>query len=62
MPDAELTGDRALAELVPLLTDPARLAAMGVAARRSGHTDAAERLAHLVLDVGRTRSTGGEAA
>jgi len=63
VPDAELTGDRVLAELVPLLTDPARLAATGAAARRSGHADAAERLAHLVLDVGSTRKkTGGEAA
>jgi UDP-N-acetylglucosamine--N-acetylmuramyl-(pentapeptide) pyrophosphoryl-undecaprenol N-acetylglucosamine transferase len=67
VPDAELTGERVLAELVPLLTDPVRLAAMGAAARRSGHADAAERLAHLVLDVGRTRkntrkNTGGEAA
>ena len=63
VPDAELTGDRVLAELVPLLTDPARLATMGAAARGSGHADAAERLAHLVLDVGRTRKhTGGEAA
>jgi UDP-N-acetylglucosamine--N-acetylmuramyl-(pentapeptide) pyrophosphoryl-undecaprenol N-acetylglucosamine transferase len=67
VPDAELTGERVLAELVPLLTDPARLAATGAAARRSGHADAAERLAHLVLDVGRTRkntrkNTGGEAA
>ena len=34
VPDAELTGERVLAELVPLLTDPARLAAMGAAARR----------------------------
>jgi UDP-N-acetylglucosamine--N-acetylmuramyl-(pentapeptide) pyrophosphoryl-undecaprenol N-acetylglucosamine transferase len=67
VPDDELTGDRVCTELVPLLTDPARLAAMGAAARRSGHADAAERLAHLVLDVGRTRkntrkNTGGEAA
>jgi UDP-N-acetylglucosamine--N-acetylmuramyl-(pentapeptide) pyrophosphoryl-undecaprenol N-acetylglucosamine transferase len=63
VPDAELTGERVLAELRPLLTDPARLAAMGAAARRSGHADAADRLAHLVLDVGRTRkNTGGEAA
>ena len=67
VPDAELTGERVLAELVPLLTDPARLAATGAAARRSGHADAAERLAHLVLDVARTRkntrkNTGGEAA
>jgi UDP-N-acetylglucosamine--N-acetylmuramyl-(pentapeptide) pyrophosphoryl-undecaprenol N-acetylglucosamine transferase len=63
VPDAELTGDRALAELIPLLTDPVQLTAMGAAARRSGHADAAQRLAHLVLDVGRTRKhTGGEAA
>ncbi len=53
VPDAELTGERALAELVPLLTDPARLQAMGAAARGSGHADADERLARLVLDVGR---------
>ncbi len=63
VPDAELTADRVLAELVPLLTDPVRLAAMGAAARGSGRADAAERLAHLVLDVGRARKhTGGEAA
>lgn len=53
VPDAELTGERALAELVPLLTDPAKLAAMGAAARAYGHADADERLARLVLDVGR---------
>jgi UDP-N-acetylglucosamine--N-acetylmuramyl-(pentapeptide) pyrophosphoryl-undecaprenol N-acetylglucosamine transferase len=53
VPDAELTGERALAELVPLLTDPGRLARMGAAARASGHADADERLARLVLDVGR---------
>jgi UDP-N-acetylglucosamine--N-acetylmuramyl-(pentapeptide) pyrophosphoryl-undecaprenol N-acetylglucosamine transferase len=53
VPDAELTGDRVLAELVPLLTDPARLAAMGAAARASGHADADERLARIVLEVAR---------
>ena len=59
----ELDGERVRAELVPLLTDPSRLAAMGAAARGSGHADAADRLAHLVIDVGRTRkNTGGEAA
>jgi len=62
VPDAELTGDRVLAELVPLLTDPARLAVMGAAARRSAHADAADRLARLVLDVGTRKNTGGEAA
>ena len=44
--DAELTGERVLAELVPLLTDPARLAAMGAAARAAPGTPTAdERLA-----------------
>jgi UDP-N-acetylglucosamine--N-acetylmuramyl-(pentapeptide) pyrophosphoryl-undecaprenol N-acetylglucosamine transferase len=51
VPDAELTGERVLAELVPLLSDPARVAAMGKAARASGHADADERLARLVLDL-----------
>lgn len=49
--DADLTGERALAELLPILTDPARLTAMGAAARASGHADADERLARVVLDV-----------
>lgn len=49
--DAELTGDRVLDVLGPLLADPARLATMGAAARRSGHADADERLARVVLDV-----------
>jgi UDP-N-acetylglucosamine--N-acetylmuramyl-(pentapeptide) pyrophosphoryl-undecaprenol N-acetylglucosamine transferase len=51
VPDAELTGERVLAELVPLLADPARLEAAGKAARASGHADADERLARLVLDL-----------
>ncbi len=49
--DAELTGDRLLAEIVPLLTEPDRLARMGAAARASGHAEADERLADIVLDV-----------
>jgi UDP-N-acetylglucosamine--N-acetylmuramyl-(pentapeptide) pyrophosphoryl-undecaprenol N-acetylglucosamine transferase len=49
--DAELTGERVLAELLPLLADPARLEATGKAARASGHADADERLARLVLDL-----------
>lgn len=56
VPDAELTGDRVLAELGPLLADPARLAAMGAAARASGHADADERLARVVLDVAGVRT------
>jgi UDP-N-acetylglucosamine--N-acetylmuramyl-(pentapeptide) pyrophosphoryl-undecaprenol N-acetylglucosamine transferase len=51
VPDAELTGQRLLAELVPLLTDPGRLAGMGAAARASGHAEADDRLAEIVLDV-----------
>jgi UDP-N-acetylglucosamine--N-acetylmuramyl-(pentapeptide) pyrophosphoryl-undecaprenol N-acetylglucosamine transferase len=51
VPDAELTGERVLAELVPLLGDPARLEATGKAARASGHADADERLARMVLDL-----------
>ncbi len=51
VPDAELTGQRLLAELLPLLTDPDRLAAMGAAARASGHAEADDRLAEIVLDV-----------
>jgi UDP-N-acetylglucosamine--N-acetylmuramyl-(pentapeptide) pyrophosphoryl-undecaprenol N-acetylglucosamine transferase len=54
VPDAELTGDRVLTELVPLLTDPERLAAMGAAARASGHADADERLARIVAEVAGT--------
>ncbi|MGD9573642.1 MAG: undecaprenyldiphospho-muramoylpentapeptide beta-N-acetylglucosaminyltransferase [Thermoleophilia bacterium] len=54
--DAELTGERALAELAPLLADPGRLAAMGAAARASGHADADERLARVVLDVAGVRA------
>jgi len=51
VPDAELTGGRLLAEIVPLLTDPDRLQRMGVAARASGHAEADVRLADVVLDV-----------
>jgi UDP-N-acetylglucosamine--N-acetylmuramyl-(pentapeptide) pyrophosphoryl-undecaprenol N-acetylglucosamine transferase len=51
VPDAELTGDKVLAELVPWLKDPDRLAAMGRAARASGHADADERLAEVVFGV-----------
>lgn len=51
VPDAELTGQRVLAELSVLLSDPARLAGMAAAARAAGHADADERLAHLVLTV-----------
>jgi UDP-N-acetylglucosamine--N-acetylmuramyl-(pentapeptide) pyrophosphoryl-undecaprenol N-acetylglucosamine transferase len=51
VPDAELSGERVRAELVPLLRDPERLATVGKAARASGHADADERLARMVLEV-----------
>jgi UDP-N-acetylglucosamine--N-acetylmuramyl-(pentapeptide) pyrophosphoryl-undecaprenol N-acetylglucosamine transferase len=57
--DAEMDGDRAVDELIPLLTNPRRLAAMSRAARASGHGDADQRLARLVLDL--VRGHGGEA-
>jgi UDP-N-acetylglucosamine--N-acetylmuramyl-(pentapeptide) pyrophosphoryl-undecaprenol N-acetylglucosamine transferase len=52
--DAELTPQRLLDELCGLLTDPARLEAMGAAARASGHAGADEALARLVFEVART--------
>lgn len=51
VPDAELTGERVLSELLPLLADPARLAATGAAARATGHADADSRLARMVLEI-----------
>lgn len=51
VPDAELTGERVLDEIVPLVRDPGRLRAMGRAAKGSGHADAADRLARIVLDL-----------
>ncbi|WP_232662198.1 UDP-N-acetylglucosamine--N-acetylmuramyl-(pentapeptide) pyrophosphoryl-undecaprenol N-acetylglucosamine transferase [Pseudonocardia sp. TRM90224] len=54
--DPELTGERVLAELLPLLTDDDRLQLMGKAARASGHADADDKLAALVLGVVGTRS------
>jgi UDP-N-acetylglucosamine--N-acetylmuramyl-(pentapeptide) pyrophosphoryl-undecaprenol N-acetylglucosamine transferase len=56
--DEEMNGERAVAELVPLLTNPRRLAAMSRAARASGHADADQRLARLVLDL--VRGHAGE--
>ena len=47
--DAELDGGWLVAQAVPLLRDPVRLAAMGRAAERLGHRDADVALARLVL-------------
>ena len=49
--DADLGPRRLLDELRGLLTDPGRLAAMGAAARASGHAGADEALARLVFEV-----------
>ena len=48
VPDGECTTARLEAEIGALLTDPDRLEAMGNAARRLGHPDAAARVAELV--------------
>ena len=49
--DADCTPDWVLDNVVPVLTDAARLAAMTRAARRSGARDAAEVMAREVLEV-----------
>jgi undecaprenyldiphospho-muramoylpentapeptide beta-N-acetylglucosaminyltransferase len=56
VPDAECTGARLVAELEPLLADPARLAAMGAAARTLARPDAAADLAALVEETAAGRS------
>jgi UDP-N-acetylglucosamine--N-acetylmuramyl-(pentapeptide) pyrophosphoryl-undecaprenol N-acetylglucosamine transferase len=48
VPDAECTAERLGTEVGALLADTDRLAAMGRAARRVGHLDAATRVAELV--------------
>ena len=55
IPDAELDTDRLAEELDRLLADPARLAAMGGAARPLGRADASARFADLVEEVARGR-------
>jgi UDP-N-acetylglucosamine--N-acetylmuramyl-(pentapeptide) pyrophosphoryl-undecaprenol N-acetylglucosamine transferase len=47
--DADLDADCLRSTVLPLLTDPPRLAAMSAAASRLGHRDADEALADLVL-------------
>jgi len=48
IPDPELTGDRLVNDLAPLLDDPDRLRAMGVAAHTLAQPGAAESVADLV--------------
>ena len=50
---ANFTPERLAAELAALAADPGRLSAMAVAAKSAGAVDAADRLADLVLRVGR---------
>ena len=49
--DADLTPERVVELVVPMLTSGERLSAMSVAARRTGHADADETLARMVLDA-----------
>ncbi|MFD8549037.1 glycosyltransferase [Streptomyces sp. NPDC059649] len=51
LPDAETTAERLDALVTPLLTDPARLAAMGAAAEPGTHAHAAELLAAKALEL-----------
>lgn len=51
VPDAELSPATITDIVIPLLTDPDRLAAMSAAAQRSGHREAADVLARMVLEV-----------
>lgn len=53
IPDAELTQRRVTELVVPLITDPRRLATMAAAARAFGHADADEKLARMVLEAAR---------
>jgi UDP-N-acetylglucosamine--N-acetylmuramyl-(pentapeptide) pyrophosphoryl-undecaprenol N-acetylglucosamine transferase len=51
VPDAELTPQRVVDIVVPLITDPERLARMAQSARDSGHADADIKLATMVLEA-----------
>ena len=55
--DDEATPERVFGAVVALLDDPARLGAMGEAARRAGRRDAAGAVASLVCDVAAGRWT-----
>ncbi|MGH3762346.1 undecaprenyldiphospho-muramoylpentapeptide beta-N-acetylglucosaminyltransferase [Actinophytocola sp.] len=51
VPDEQLSPDKVAELVVPLLTDTRRLATMGAAARGTGHREAADVLARMVLEV-----------
>ena len=60
--DADLTPERVVELVVPLLTSGERLSAMSAGARRTGHADADETLARMVLDVVEGDAGADEAA
>ena len=51
VPDEQLSPDKVAELVVPMLTDPKRLNAMSSAARGTGHREAADVLARMVLEV-----------
>jgi len=51
LPERELTGDRLVALVGQLLSDPARLKQMGERARALARPDAADRLVDLILEL-----------
>jgi UDP-N-acetylglucosamine--N-acetylmuramyl-(pentapeptide) pyrophosphoryl-undecaprenol N-acetylglucosamine transferase len=55
LPEAELTSERLVALVGPLLADPARLKHMAERARSLARPDAPERLVNLVLELARRR-------
>ncbi|OSY37329.1 MULTISPECIES: UDP-N-acetylglucosamine--N-acetylmuramyl-(pentapeptide) pyrophosphoryl-undecaprenol N-acetylglucosamine transferase [Pseudonocardia] len=53
VPDEDMNGERAVDELMPMLTDPDLALAMGRRARAAGHGEADEKLARIVMEVAR---------
>jgi UDP-N-acetylglucosamine--N-acetylmuramyl-(pentapeptide) pyrophosphoryl-undecaprenol N-acetylglucosamine transferase len=51
VPDEQLSPDKVAEVVVPLLSDQRRLASMSAAARSTGHREAADVLARMVLEV-----------
>ena len=51
VPDEQLSPDKVAEVVVPLLTDQRRIASMSAAARGTGHREAADVLARMVLEV-----------
>ena len=54
--DSDLSSDRLLAELLPLIDEPERLLPMAAAARSQGHPDAAARVADLLEAAAKGRT------